>query len=131
MSVLLDDESKVIVQGITGREGVFHSERMLEYGTNVVGGVTPGKADEEVHGKPVFDSVEGAVDETGADTSIIYVPPPFAADAVEEAAQTEAVVEAVEGGTGDARRGVLGEGTGDVDVHTGGCQAPAQKRSEW
>lgn len=85
MSVLLDDESKVIVQGITGREGVFHSERMLEYGTNIVGGVTPGKAGEEVHGKPIFDSVEGAVEETGADTSIIYVPPPFAADAVEEA----------------------------------------------
>jgi succinyl-CoA synthetase alpha subunit len=85
MSVLLDENSKVIVQGITGREGVFHSERMLEYGTNIVGGVTPGKSDEEVHGKPVFDSVQGAVEETGADTSIIYVPPPFAADAVEEA----------------------------------------------
>jgi succinyl-CoA synthetase alpha subunit len=85
MSVLLDDSSKVIVQGITGREGVFHSDRMLEYGTNVVGGVTPGKSGEEVHGKPVFDSVDAAVDETGADTSIIYVPPPFAADAVEEA----------------------------------------------
>lgn len=87
MSVLLDDESKVIVQGITGREGVFHSERMLEYGTNIVGGVTPGKAGDEVHGEPVFDSVEGAVEETGADTSIIYVPPPFAADAVEEAVE--------------------------------------------
>jgi len=87
MSVLLDDESNVIVQGITGREGVFHSERMLEYGTNIVGGVTPGKADEEVHGKPVFDSVDAAVEETGADASIIYVPPPFAADAVEEAVE--------------------------------------------
>lgn len=85
MSVLLDEESKVIVQGITGREGVFHSDRMIDYGTNIVGGVTPGKAGEEVHGKPVFDSVEDAVEETGADTSIIYVPPPFAADAVEEA----------------------------------------------
>lgn len=85
MSVLLDEESKVIVQGITGREGVFHSERMLDYGTKIVGGVTPGKAGDEVHGKPVFNSVEEAVEETGADTSIIYVPPPFAADAVEEA----------------------------------------------
>lgn len=85
MSVLLDENSRVIVQGITGREGVFHSERMLDYGTQIVGGVTPGKAGEEVHGKPVFNSVEGAVEETGADTSIIYVPPPFAADAVEEA----------------------------------------------
>ncbi|MFB6346435.1 MAG: succinate--CoA ligase subunit alpha [bacterium] len=85
MSVLLDEESKVIVQGITGREGVFHSERMLDYGTNIVGGVTPGKGGETVNGKPVFNSVQGAVDETGADTSIIYVPPPFAADAIEEA----------------------------------------------
>lgn len=85
MSVLLDEDSKVIVQGITGREGVFHSERMLEYGTNIVGGVTPGKSGETVNGKPVFDSVRAAVDETGADTSIVYVPPPFAADAVEEA----------------------------------------------
>lgn len=85
MSILLDDESKVIVQGFTGREGVFHSERMLDYGTNIVGGVTPGKSGQTVHDKPVFDSVETAVNETGADTSIIYVPPPFAADAIEEA----------------------------------------------
>jgi succinyl-CoA synthetase alpha subunit len=88
MSILLDDESKVIVQGITGREGVFHTERMLDYGTNVVGGVTPGKADETVHDKPVFNSVEEAVEETGADASVIYVPPPFAADAVQEAAES-------------------------------------------
>lgn len=88
MSILLDDESKVIVQGITGREGVFHTERMLDYGTNVVGGVTPGKSDETVHGKPVFDAVSEAVEETGADTSVIYVPPPFAADAIQEAAES-------------------------------------------
>lgn len=89
MSILLDESSKVIVQGITGREGVFHSERMLEYGTNIVGGVTPGKAGDTVHDKPVFDSVQAAVDATDADTSIIYVPPPFAADAIEEAVEGE------------------------------------------
>lgn len=87
MSILLDDESKVIVQGITGREGVFHTERMLDYGTEIVGGVTPGKEGETVHGKPVFNSVADAVEETGANASVIYVPPPFAADAVQEAAE--------------------------------------------
>jgi len=88
MSILLDDQSRVIVQGITGREGVFHTERMLDYGTNVVGGVTPGKAGEAVHGCPVFHSVQDAVDETNADASVIYVPPPFAADAVQEAVES-------------------------------------------
>lgn len=88
MSILLDAESRVIVQGITGREGVFHTERMIDYGTNVVGGVTPGKAGETVHGKPVFHSVADAVEETDADTSVIYVPPPFAGDAIQEAAES-------------------------------------------
>ena len=88
MSILLDDQSKVIVQGITGREGIFHTERMLEYGTNVVGGVTPGKAGESVHGCPVFHSVEDAVNETNADASVVYVPPPFAADAIQEAVES-------------------------------------------
>lgn len=88
MSILLDDESRVIVQGITGREGVFHTERMLDYGTNIVGGVTPGKAGDTVHDAPVFHSVEDAVEETGANTSVIYVPPPFAADAVQEAVES-------------------------------------------
>lgn len=88
MSILLDDQSKVIVQGITGREGIFHTERMLEYGTNVVGGVTPGKAGESVHGCPVFHSVEDAVDEANADASVVYVPPPFAADAIQEAVES-------------------------------------------
>lgn len=88
MSILLDDQSKVIVQGITGREGIFHTERMLEYGTNVVGGVTPGKAGESVQGCPVFHSVEDAMEQTGADASVIYVPPPFAADAIQEAVES-------------------------------------------
>jgi len=88
MAILLDNDSKVIVQGITGREGVFHTERMLDYGTNIVGGVTPGKQGEQVKGKPVFNSVAAAVEETNAGASVVYVPPPFAADAVQEAAES-------------------------------------------
>ncbi len=86
MSVLLNKESKVIVQGFTGSEGSFHAEQMLEYGTNLVGGVTPGKGGQEHLGKPVFDTVLEAVEQSGADTSIIFVPPAFAADAIMEAA---------------------------------------------
>ncbi len=86
MSVLLNKESKVIVQGFTGSEGSFHAEQMLEYGTNLVGGVTPGKGGQEHLGKPVFDTVLEAVEKSGADTSVIFVPPAFAADAIMEAA---------------------------------------------
>ncbi len=86
MSVLLNKESKVIVQGFTGSEGSFHAEQMLEYGTNLVGGVTPGKGGQEHLGKPVFDTVLEAVEQAGADTSVIFVPPAFAADAIMEAA---------------------------------------------
>ncbi|MFB6355700.1 MAG: succinate--CoA ligase subunit alpha [bacterium] len=88
MAILLDEDTNVIVQGITGREGVFHSERMLDYGTRLVGGVTPGKEGDTVHDKPVFDDVKTAIDETGAEASVIYVPPPFAADAIQEAAES-------------------------------------------
>ncbi len=82
MSIYLDADSRVIVQGITGSAGAFHTRQMLDYGTKVVGGVTPGKAGTEVEGVPVFDSVSRAVRETGADVSVIFVPPAFAADAI-------------------------------------------------
>lgn len=86
MSVLLDKDSKVIVQGFTGSEGTFHATQMLEYGTQLVGGVTPGKGGQEHLGKPVFNTVLEAVEQAGADTSVIFVPPAFAADAIMEAA---------------------------------------------
>ena len=87
MSVLVDKNSKVIVQGFTGGEGTFHSEQMVSYGTNIVGGVTPGKGGQEHLGKPVFNTVQDAVEKTNANVSIIFVPPAFAADAVMEAAE--------------------------------------------
>ena len=86
MSILVDEKSRVVVQGITGRDGAFHTKQMIEYGTKVVGGVTPGKGGQKTDdGVPVFDSVAEAVQETGADTSVIYVPAAFASDAVCEA----------------------------------------------
>ncbi|HOO10944.1 MAG TPA: CoA-binding protein, partial [Cyclobacteriaceae bacterium] len=88
MSVLVNKNSRIIVQGFTGSEGSFHAGQMIEYGTNVVGGVTPGKGGQEHLGRPVFNTVKEAVEKTGADVSIIFVPPAFAADSILEAADS-------------------------------------------
>src|ERR1035437_770206 len=87
MSVLVNKQSRVIVQGFTGTEGTFHASQMIEYGTNVVGGVTPGKGGTTHLDRPVFNTVKDAVDKADADVSIIFVPPAFAADAIMEAAE--------------------------------------------
>jgi succinyl-CoA synthetase alpha subunit len=86
VSIFINRDTKLVVQGITGRDGSFHTRQMMEYGTQVVAGVTPGKGGQTFEGVPIFDTVEQAVQETGANTSVIYVPPPFAADAIFEAA---------------------------------------------
>lgn len=88
MSILLDSDTKVIIQGATGKMARFHAKEMIEYGTNLVAGVTPGKGGETVEGRPVYDTVKEAVAETGAEASIIFVPPPFAADSIMEAADS-------------------------------------------
>jgi succinyl-CoA synthetase alpha subunit len=86
MSILIDRKTKVVVQGITGRDGAFHTKQMLDYGTKIVAGVTPGKGGQKVEGVPIFNSVKEAVETTGANTSVIYVPSKFAVDAIYEAA---------------------------------------------
>ncbi len=87
MTILVDDSTWVLVQGITGGEGSFHTRQMVEYGTSVVAGVTPGKGGQDFEGIPVFDTVSAAVEQTGADVSVIFVPPPFAGDAIMESAE--------------------------------------------
>ena len=86
MSILIDKNTKVICQGFTGSQGTFHSEQAIEYGTQMVGGVTPGKGGQEHLGLPVFNTVSDAVEATGADASVIYVPAPFCKDSILEAA---------------------------------------------
>ena len=99
MSIFADKNTRLLVQGITGREGGFHTEQMIEYGTKVVGGMTPGKGGTEAFGVPVFNTVKEAVKETGANASIIFVPPPFASDSILEAfdAEIELIVCITEG----------------------------------
>ena len=89
MSILIDKTTRVICQGITGAQGTFHSEQAIAYGTKMVGGVTPGKGGEKHIGLPVFNTVAEAVEKTGANATAIYVPPPFAADAILEAIDAE------------------------------------------
>ena len=89
MSILVDEKTRVVVQGITGNEGMFHTRQMVEYGTKVVAGVTPGKGGQKIDGVPVFNTVSEAVAKTGANASAIFVPPAFAADAILEAAESE------------------------------------------
>lgn len=89
MSVYINADTKVIVQGITGETALFHTKQMLEYGTKIVAGVTPGKGGQTIEGVPVFDTIQDAVDKTGANVSVIYVPAPFAADAIMEAVDAE------------------------------------------
>jgi len=125
MSVLVDSETRVVVQGITGGEGRFHTEQMLEYGTNVVAGAVPGKGGQEVAGVPVYDTVSGAVREENADASVVFVPPAFAADALFEAldADLDVVVAITEGiPTQDMSRvyRILGE----TDTHLVGPNCP-------
>ena len=99
MSILVNKNSKIIVQGFTGGEGTFHSEQMISYGSNIVGGVTPGKGGQTHLGRPVFNTVQEAVDSFGANTTIIFVPPAFAADAIMEAANSgiEVIITITEG----------------------------------
>ncbi|MGM0448166.1 MAG: succinate--CoA ligase subunit alpha [Methanobacteriota archaeon] len=89
MSIFVDDDTRVVVQGITGGEGKFHAGQMIEYGTNVVAGAVPGKGGQEVHGVPVYDTVDEAVEAEGADAAVIFVPPAFAADAIFESLDTD------------------------------------------
>src|SRR5690625_2657166 len=89
MSVFINKDTKVLVQGITGSTALFHTKQMIEYGTKIVAGVTPGKGGQEVEGVPVYNTVEEAKEATGANVSVIYVPAPFAADAIVEAADAE------------------------------------------
>src|SRR2546423_7173092 len=89
MSILVDKSTKVIVQGLTGREGTFHAKACQEYGTKIMGGVTPGKGGTTHEGWPIFNTVAEAVEQTGANASVIFVPPPFAADAIMESADAD------------------------------------------
>jgi len=125
MSILVNKDSRVVVQGFTGGEGTFHATQMIEYGTNVVGGVTPGKGGQEHLGKPVFNTVADAVAKAQANTSIIFVPPPFAADAIMEAADAGIkVIVAITEGIPTADMVKVKEYLSDKDVRMIGPNCP-------
>jgi succinyl-CoA synthetase alpha subunit len=125
MSILVDDDTRVVVQGITGGEGKFHTEQMLEYGTNVVAGAVPGKGGQEVAGVPVYDTVRGAVREEDADASVVFVPPAFAGDAIFEAldSRLELVVAITEGVPQQDMARVY-KRLGETDTHLIGPNCP-------
>jgi succinyl-CoA synthetase alpha subunit len=125
VSVLVDEETRVVVQGITGGEGRFHTEQMLDYGTNVVAGAVPGKGGQEVEGVPVYDTVEAAVEAEDADASVVFVPPAFAADALYEALDTalDLVVAITEGIPTQDMAGVK-KRLGEVDTRLVGPNCP-------
>ncbi len=133
MGILLSNESRVVVQGITGGTGKFHTPLMLEYGTRIVAGVTPGKGGQEFQGVPVFDSVQEAAEKTGANTSILFVPAPFAADSILEAADAgmNLVVCITEGIPAvdmvKVKSHLAGLGTGLIGPNTPGVISPAIK----
>lgn len=134
MAILVDRHTRLVVQGITGREGSFHTEQMLAYGTQVVAGVTPGKGGQQVHGVPVFETVRQAVAETGANTSIIFVPARGAADAILEAAEAGvAVVVCISEGVPTldmirVRRALEGSGTRLVGPNCPGVITPGKAK---
>ncbi|MFB6131444.1 MAG: CoA-binding protein, partial [Salinigranum sp.] len=125
MSILVDDDTRVVVQGITGGEGRFHTEQMIEYGTNVVAGAVPGRGGQDVAGVPVYDTLEAAVREEDANASVVFVPPAFAADAMFEALDTDLdlVVAITEGiPTQDMSR--VYRRLGETDTHLIGPNCP-------
>ena len=125
MSILVDDDTRVVVQGITGGEGKFHTEQMLEYGTNVVAGAVPGKGGQEVAGVPVYDTVREAVREEDADASVVFVPPAFAADAVFEALDSPLdLVVAITEGVPQQDMARVYKRLGETDTHLIGPNCP-------
>ena len=126
MSVLVDEETRVVVQGITGGEGKFHAEQMLEYGTNVVAGAVPGKGGQDVAGVPVYDTVQGAVREEDADASVVFVPPAFAADAIFEALDADGLdlVVAITEGIPTQDMSLVNRKLDESDTHLVGPNCP-------
>ena len=125
MSVLVDDDTRVVVQGITGGEGKFHAEQMIEYGTNVVAGAVPGKGGQEVHGVPVYDTVHEAVRREDADASVVFVPPAFAADALFEALDTSLdLVVAITEGIPTQDMATVNRRLSETDTHLVGPNCP-------